>query len=88
VVAGDQRPWAPPLVELAGGIAGHLLTWERHERDGSWWAWVSWVHETGGRRDHKVVLVRADSLRPLEPPEAYKAVPRRVRGLDGQIRSR
>ena len=39
-----------------------------------------------GRRDHKVVLVRAKSLRPLEPPEAYKAVPRRVRGLDGQIR--
>jgi hypothetical protein len=64
-----------PLVELAGGVAGHLLAWERHER------------ETGGRRDHKVVLVRADSLRPLEP-EAYKAVPRQVRGLDGQIRSR
>jgi hypothetical protein len=40
----------------------------------------------GGRRAHKVVLVRADSLRPLEPPEAYKAVPRRVRSLDGQIR--
>ena len=32
------------------------------------------------------VLVRARSLRPLEPPEAYKAVPRRLRGLDGQIR--
>ena len=34
------------------------------------------------------VLVRANSLRPLEPPEAYKAVPRRVLGLDGQIHSR
>jgi hypothetical protein len=45
----------------------------------------SWVHEAGGRRDHKVVMVRADSLRPLEPAEAYKAVPRRIRGLDGQI---
>jgi hypothetical protein len=88
VVAGDQRPWAAPLVELAGGIAGHLLAWERHERDGSWWAWVSWIHQAGNRTDHKVVLVRAASLRPLEPPEAYKAVPRRVRGLDGQIRSR
>jgi hypothetical protein len=33
-----------------------------------------------------VVLVRASSLRPLEPPEAYKAVPGRVRGFDGQIR--
>lgn len=32
-----------------------------------------------------MVLVRADSLRPLEPPEAYKAVPRRVRGDYGQI---
>jgi len=47
---------------------------------------VSWVHEAASRRDHKVVLVRAHSLRPLEPPEAYKAVPRRVRGLDGHIR--
>jgi hypothetical protein len=87
VMAGDQRPWAPPLVELAGGMAGHLLAWERHERDGSWWAWVSWIHQVGSRTDHKVVLVRADSLRPLEPPEAYKAVQRRVRGNDGQIRS-
>jgi hypothetical protein len=54
--------------------------------DGSWWAWVSWVHESGGRVHHNVVQVRADSLRPLEPPGAYKDVPRRVRGLDGQIR--
>jgi hypothetical protein len=74
-MAWNATPWAPPLVELAGDIAGHLLAWERHERDGSWWAWVSWVHEAGGRRDHKVVLVWAASLRPLEPPEAYKAVP-------------
>jgi hypothetical protein len=29
--------------------------------------------------------MRANILRPLEPPEAYKAVPRRVLGLDGQI---
>jgi hypothetical protein len=48
---------------------------------------VSWVHEAGGRRGHKVVLIRAKSLRPLEPSEAYKAVQRRVRGLDGQIRT-
>jgi hypothetical protein len=87
-MAWDKTPWAPPLVELEVGIAGHPLAWERHERDGSWWAWVSWIHESGGRRDHKVVLVRAGSLRPLEPPEAYKAVPRRVRGLDGHIHSR
>jgi hypothetical protein len=87
-----KTPWAPPLVELAGGMAGHPMAWERHERDGSWWAWVPWVHEAGGCRDHKsgpgagVVLVRAHSVRPLESPEAYKAGSRRVRGLDGQIR--
>jgi hypothetical protein len=67
-------------------MAGHLLAWKRHERDGSRWAWAPWAHETRARRDHKVVLVRAASLRPLEPPEAYNAVPRQVRGLDGQIR--
>jgi hypothetical protein len=36
----------------------------------------------------QVVLVRAGSMRPLEPPEAYKAVPGRVRGLDGVNPSR
>jgi hypothetical protein len=71
---------------MAGGMVGHLLAWEKNEGDGSWWAWVSWVQETGGRRVHKVVQVRAASLRPLEPPEAYKRVPRRVLGNDGQIR--
>jgi hypothetical protein len=86
-MVGGTAPWAPPLVELVGGLVGHLLAWERHERDGSWWAWVSWIQESGSRYNHKVVLVRAESLRPLEPPEAYKAVPRRVLGHDGQIRS-
>jgi len=81
-----KEPWAPPLVEMATGMVGHLLAWERHERDGSWWAWVSWVQESGGRHRHKVVQVRAASLRPLEAPEAYRAVPRRVLTLDGQIR--
>jgi hypothetical protein len=28
----NPGPAAPPLVELAGGMAGHLLAWERHER--------------------------------------------------------
>jgi hypothetical protein len=78
-------PWSPPLVQMPGGMVGHLLAWERHERDGSWWAWVSWVQVSGGRPRHKVVQVQADSLRPLEEPEAYKAVPRRVRGFDGQV---
>ena len=86
VMAARHTPWAPQLVEMATGMVGHLLAWERHERDGSWWAWVSWVQESGGRHHHKVVQVRADSLRPLEAPEAYRAVPRQLRGLDGQIR--
>ena len=60
-----------------------LLAWERHEHDGSWWAWVSWVQESGGRRLYKVVQVRAGSLRPLELPEAYTDIPRRVYGRDG-----
>jgi len=33
VVAGEGAPWAPPLVEMTGGIVGHLLAWERHEGD-------------------------------------------------------
>jgi hypothetical protein len=40
-----KTPWAPPLVELAGGMAGHRLAWEQYERDGSWWAQVSLVHK-------------------------------------------
>ncbi len=85
-MARGKPPWAPPLVELSIGVVGHLLVWEKVEADGSWWAWVSWVQESGGRHVHKVVQVPASGLRPLEAPEAYQQVPRRVRGLDGQIR--
>ncbi len=85
-MSSRNAPWCPPIVELSSGIVGHLLAWEMHERDGSWHAWVSWVHETGGRHVHKVVDVRAGSLQPLEHPDAYSAVPRRVRGNDGLIR--
>jgi len=85
-MAGNEAPWAPPLVKMSSGMVGHLLAWEKNEGDGSWWAWVSWVQETGGRHVHKVVQVRAAGLSPLEPPEAYKAVPRRVFGLDGRVR--
>jgi hypothetical protein len=74
-----QPPWAPPLVELSIGVAGHLLASEKNEADGTWWAWVSGVQETGRRRAHQVVQVRAACLRPLEPPGAYQRVPRRVR---------
>jgi hypothetical protein len=80
-----QPPWAPPL-EVSVGAAGHLLASEKNEADGTWCARVSWVQETGRRRTHKVVQACAASLHPLEPPEASQRVPRRVRGLDGQIR--
>jgi hypothetical protein len=26
---GEEAPWTPPLVEMTGGIVGHLLAWER-----------------------------------------------------------
>jgi hypothetical protein len=81
-----DAPWAPPIVALNDTAVGHLLAWELMEIDGSWWAWVSWVQQSGGRPVHKVVTVRAAGLQPLEPPESYAGVPRRVRGRDGLIR--
>ena len=38
------------------------------------------------RHRHHVVSVRADGIRRLENPEAYKGVPRRTLGRDGRIR--
>jgi hypothetical protein len=75
-------------VELVGNGVAHLLCWERHERDGSWYAWVSWVQSTGDpvRHRHHVASVRADAVRRLENPAAYERVPRRVLGSDGRIR--
>ncbi len=83
-----DEPWSPPLVEMSGGQVGHLLEWRLHERDGEWHAWVSWVQTTGDppRHRHKVVEVLADSVGPLEAPEAYAGVPRRVLCNDGRIR--
>src|SRR5216683_3323221 len=81
-----QPPWCPPLVEMTGGAIGHLLAWEQHERDGSWWAWCSWVQTSGQRHVHKVVCIRAGSVAPVEEPEAYTDVPRRALGNDGVIR--
>ena len=83
---GVQPPWCPPLVEMTGGTIGHLLAWEQHERDGSWWAWCSWVQASGDRHVHKVVLVRSGSVAPIKTPDAYAGVPRRLLGNDGQIR--
>ena len=39
-----------------------------------------------GRHILEVVQVRVVGLRPLEEPWAYEQLPRRVLGLDGQIR--
>jgi hypothetical protein len=73
-------------VRLTDTAVGHLLAWELTEIDGTWWAWISWVQQASGRPIHKVVTVRAAGLQPLEPPESYASVPRRVRGRDGVIR--
>jgi hypothetical protein len=81
-----DAPWSPPIVDIGDGTVGHLLAWEMLEADGSWWAWISWVQETAGRPKHLVVQVRAARLKPLESPEAYADVARRVRGNDGVIR--
>jgi hypothetical protein len=48
-------PWAPPIVAMTDGTVGNLLAWELLEVDGSWSAWVSWVHQYAGRPVHKVV---------------------------------
>ena len=84
----NHRPWSPPIVQLAGGGIGHLLCWEKNERHGSWYAWVSWVQSTGDpvRHRHHVVSVRAEAVQRLENPDPYARVPRRVLGTDGQIR--
>jgi len=81
-------PWSPPIVELAGDGVAHLLCREQHERDGSWYAWVSWIQSTGDpvRHRHHVVSVRADAVRRLENPDAYARVPRRMLGSDWQVR--
>ena len=44
------------------------------------------MQASGTRHVHKVVGVQAKSLAPIEPPDAYTDVPRRVVGNDGVIR--
>lgn len=81
-----DAPWCPPIVRMGDRTIAHLLAWEYTEAEGTWWAWVSWISESGGRPQHKVVTVRASRLQPLDDPESYQHVPRRMRGLDGVIR--
>ena len=82
----SHEPDAPPIVGLADGRVGHLLAWELNETNGSWQAWISWVQRASGRPVQKIVNVSAAGLQPLEEPERYSRVPRRVRGRDGMIR--
>jgi hypothetical protein len=81
-----NEPPSPPIVEFGDDAVAYLLAWEQHEQDGSWWAWVTWIRERSGRPYRHVTTVRAARLRPVEVPSAYETVPRRVLGLDGQIR--
>jgi hypothetical protein len=76
----------PPLVALSTGQPGLLLAWERHELDGTWWAIVVWIRTTGETPRRQVVNVSARSIRPLEPRDAYRHVPRWIRGRDGTVR--
>ena len=52
----DQPP-SPPIVHVGDEIMAYLLAWERHERDGSWWAWVTWIRTQGDRPFRHVVTV-------------------------------
>jgi hypothetical protein len=84
----DRVPPCPPVVTMSTGGAAHLLCWEMHELDGSWHAWISWTQPTAApaRHRHHVVAVRAESVKPVDPPWAYENVPRRVLGSDGRLR--
>jgi len=85
-VGRADEPWSPPIVAVGEEITAYLLCWEQHERDGSWHAWVTWVRTVRDRPRRHVVAVRAERVSPLEPPDAYWQVPRRVLGNDGVIR--
>lgn len=86
-MARADEPACPPLVQVGEETVAYLLAWEQHERDGSWWAWVTWIRTVNDQPRRHVVSVRAGSIRPLEPPDAYRQVPRRVLGNDGIIRA-
>jgi hypothetical protein len=85
-----DEPDCPPIVLITGGAedqAAFLLAWEvRESAPSEWSAWVAWIRETGGRQVRHVTTVRAARLRPLEPPENYRSVPRHVRCMDGVVR--
>jgi hypothetical protein len=81
-----HEPGSPPIVRVDEETVAYLLCWDQHDRDGSWWAWVTWIREASGRPRRHVANVRAEQLAPLKVPEAYQQVPRRVFGADGKMR--
>jgi hypothetical protein len=85
-VGRADEPWSPPIVQVGDETVAYLLCWEQHERDGSWHGWVTWIRSVNDRPRRHIVCVRAGAIRPLEPPDAYLQVPRRVLDNDGIIR--
>jgi hypothetical protein len=81
-----DKPPCPPLVMvgLRDPEPAYLLAWEQVR--GEWYAWVTWIRERGGHPYRHTVSVRAASVQAAEPAEAYRQVPRRVRGEDGVVR--
>jgi hypothetical protein len=71
---------------MLSGTIGHLSCWERHENYGSWWAWVSWTQQTSDRTVQKIIYVSTESLIPLEDPETYRQVLRKIVDNCGRIR--
>jgi hypothetical protein len=85
----DEPPESPPLVAIdrRESYTALLLAWELHEVSGEWHAWIMTVRERRGESYRHVVAVPASGVRAVEPAEAYREVPRRVRGRDGTIRA-
>lgn len=81
-----SRPMSSGGVGIASGPSVICWCCEPHECDDSWWARVSWILQTSGRAVHKIVCIPAESLTPLETPDTYRRVPRRIFGNDGRIR--
>jgi hypothetical protein len=79
-------PPSPPIVQVGDDTVAYLLCWDQHELDGAWFAWVTWIMTTGNRPRRHVVSLPAARVRPLEEPEAYRDVPRRVFVRRGKTR--
>ena len=73
------------MAGLRDPYPAYLLCWELIEVTGEWWCWLTWIRERRGSPYRHVACVPAGSVQPIEQPEAYRAVPRRVRGRNGVI---